>query len=83
MSGQQGITAGQLAQEGLAIAETAAPLLPPGVQLAIGLIAAGSAALAQWKATGNDVPDETLYAMFGQFDKNKMDDLAAQAAAPG
>lgn len=56
------------------------PVLPPKVGALLGL-AAGAFAAAQAAATGKDVTDDELDALFAQFEINKADDLAAQAEA--
>ena len=56
------------------------PVLPPKVGALLGL-AFGAFNAAKAAASGQDVTDEQLQALFDQFAVNKADDQAAQAEA--
>lgn len=62
------------------VADAAAPLLPPNMQLALAIAKAAIMAIERAQNNGRDVTEAELDALFEEDEKARQADLAAQAA---
>lgn len=69
---------GAAVDQGEAVAKVALPFLPPNAQLALIIAMQAIDAVRRASATGKDITDDELDALFVMDDKARADDLAAQ-----
>lgn len=65
----------------LALVQTVGPKLGPNGAILAGVVTAGAAAISAAMASGGDVTDVALYAIFDKFSANAADDMKAQRDA--